>query len=153
MDLADECKQMGKLEHKPQEEQNNLFITEAFIHASLAYTDPSLPDGHIQERVYPMKVGDPEELLTEIVDLELQDIPKMTQRILAYYPNTYTFTKLLTEHLIMKRVDINRIEEAQGGKAQWPIAIIRATQIGAAVSEPLPGWVSKMAGRHKMYAY
>lgn len=115
----------------------------------MAYTDPSLPDGHIQERVYPMKVGDPEELLTEIVDLELQDIPKMTQRILAYYPNTYTFTKLLTEHLIMKRVDINRIEEAQGGKAQWPIAIIRATQIGAAVSEPLPGWVSKMAERLK----
>ncbi|KAG0761729.1 hypothetical protein G6F57_007617 [Rhizopus arrhizus] len=133
MDLADECKQM-----------------EAFIHASLAYTDPSLPDGHIQERVYPMKVGDPEELLTEIVDLELQDIPKMTQRILAYYPNTYTFTKLLTEHLIMKRVDINRIEEAQGGKAQWPIAIIRATQIGAAVSEPLPGWVDGVTGANGM---
>lgn len=109
---------------------------------SLAYTDPNLPNGHIQERVYPMQVGDPEELLTEIVDLELQDIPKMTQRILAYYPNTYTFTKSLTEHLIMKRVDLNRIEEAQGGKAQWPVAIIRATQVGAGAFEPLPGWVS-----------
>lgn len=108
---------------------------------SLAYTDPNLPNGHIQERVYPMQVGDPEELLTEIVDLELQDIPKMTQRILAYYPNTYTFTKSLTEHLIMKRVDLNRIEEAQGGKAQWPVAIVRATQVGAGAFEPLPGWV------------
>lgn len=90
-----------------------------------------------------MKVGDPEELLREIVNLELGEIPKMTQRILNYYPNTYTFTKSLTEHLIMKRVDINRVEEAQGGKAQWPIAIVRATQVGAAMNEPLPGWVSQ----------
>ncbi|KAG1468148.1 hypothetical protein G6F56_004006 [Rhizopus delemar] len=133
MDLADECKHM-----------------EAFIHASLAYTDPSLPNGHIQERVYPMKVGDPEELLREIVNLELGEIPKMTQRILNYYPNTYTFTKSLTEHLIMKRVDINRVEEAQGGKAQWPIAIVRATQVGAAMNEPLPGWVDGVTGANGM---
>lgn len=111
------------------------------MYCSLAYTDPNLPNGHIQERVYPMKVGDPEDLFEEIVNLELQDIPKMTQRVLQQYPNTYTFTKALTEHLIMKRVDINRVEEAQGGKAQWPIAIIRATQVGAAAFEPLPGWV------------
>lgn len=99
-----------------------------------------------------MQVGDPEELLTEIVDLELQDIPKMTQRILAHYPNTYTFTKSLTEHLIMKRVDLNRIEEAQGGKAQWPVAIVRATQVGAGAFEPLPGWVrpSLTIYRHAM---
>ncbi|KAG1141507.1 hypothetical protein G6F38_008375 [Rhizopus arrhizus] len=129
MDLADECQQM-----------------EAFIHTSLAYTDPSIPHGHLQERVYPMKLGDPEELLTEIVDLELKEIPKMTQRILAYYPNTYTFTKALTEHLIMKRVDINRVEEAQGGKKQWPVAIVRATQVGPAVFEPLPGWVDGVTG-------
>ncbi|KAI7899488.1 male sterility protein-domain-containing protein [Cokeromyces recurvatus] len=129
MDLADECKHM-----------------EAFVHMSLAYTDPNLPDGHIQERVYPMQVGDPEELLREIVDLELQDIPKMTQRILAHYPNTYTFTKSLTEHLILKRVDLNRIEEAQGGKKQWPIAIIRTTQVGAGAFEPLPGWVDGVTG-------
>ncbi|KAI8975018.1 male sterility protein-domain-containing protein [Pilobolus umbonatus] len=129
MDLADDCEHM-----------------EAFIHLSLAYTDPNLPNGHIQERVYQMQVGDPEELLTEIVDLELQDIPKMTQRILAHYPNTYTFTKSLTEHLIMKRVDLNRLEEAQGGKTQWPVAIVRATQVGAGVFEPLPGWVDGVTG-------
>ncbi|RCI06659.1 cyclin-dependent kinase inhibitor far1 [Rhizopus stolonifer] len=129
MDLADECKHM-----------------EAFVHMSLAYTDSSLPEGHVQERVYPMLVGDPEELLTEIVDLELQDIPKMTQRILAHYPHTYAFTKSLTEHLIMKRVDLNRIEEAQGGKAQWPVAIVRATQVGAGAYEPLPGWVDGVTG-------
>lgn len=131
---------------------------------SLAYLNSSLPDGHIQERVYPMELGDPEELLKEIVALELQgkrimnllqnvcppcspyshsvDIPKMTQRILQHYPNTYTFTKSLTEHLILKRVDYNRVEEIQGGKAQWPISIIRATAVGASASEPHPGWVS-----------
>ncbi|KAI8977495.1 male sterility protein-domain-containing protein [Mycotypha africana] len=129
MDLADECKRM-----------------ESFIHLSPAYLDSHLPDGHIQERVYPMPLGDPEELLSQIIDLELQDIPKMTERILAHYPNTYTFTKSLTEHLILKRVDLNRIEEVQGGKVQWPIAIVRATQVGAGAFEPLPGWLDGITG-------
>ncbi|CAO3629118.1 unnamed protein product [Cunninghamella blakesleeana] len=133
MDLADECVKM-----------------ESFVHVSLAYINPNLPDGHIQERVYPMELGDPEELLKEIVGLELQDIPKMTQRILQFYPNTYTFTKSLTEYLILKRVDYNRVEEIQGGKAQWPVSIVRATQVGAGAIEPLPGWVDGVTGMNGM---
>lgn len=66
----------------------------------------------------------------------------MTQRVTMHYPNTYTFTKALTEHLILKRVDFNRMEEEQGGKKQWPIAIVRASLIGGSVKEPLVGWVS-----------
>ncbi|ORZ23507.1 male sterility protein-domain-containing protein [Absidia repens] len=133
MDLADECVKM-----------------ESFVHVSLAYLNANQPDGHIQERLYPMELGDPEDLLKEIVALELQDIPKMTQRILQQYPNTYTFTKSLTEHLILKRVDYNRVEEIQGGKAQWPISIVRATHVGAAAVEPLPGWVDGVTGMNGM---
>ncbi|KAI9310265.1 male sterility protein-domain-containing protein [Dichotomocladium elegans] len=129
LDLAEECEHM-----------------EVFVHMSLCYFNPNMPDGYIQERVYPMEIGDPEDLLKEIVGLELQEIPKMTQRILAAFPNTYTFTKFLTEHLILKRVDYNRVEEAQGGKKQWPISIIRATQVGAGAYEPLPGWVDGITG-------
>ncbi|KAI8381317.1 male sterility protein-domain-containing protein [Radiomyces spectabilis] len=129
MDLADECRNL-----------------DVFVHMSTAYFNANLPDGYVQERVYPMELGDPEELLKEIVALELQDIPKMTQRVLAYYPNTYTFTKSLTEHLILKRVDYNRLEEAQGGKNQWPVAIVRATQVGAGCFEPLPGWMDGISG-------
>ncbi|KAF7727364.1 cyclin-dependent kinase inhibitor far1 [Apophysomyces ossiformis] len=125
MDLADEC------EHMP-------------------YLNANMPDGRIQERVYPMELGDPEILLTEIVGLELQDIPKMTQRILMHYPNTHTFTKSLTEHLILKRVDYNRVEEVQGGKKQWPVAIVRATQVGAAAHEPFPGWIDGVTGANGM---
>ncbi|KAG0168873.1 cyclin-dependent kinase inhibitor far1 [Apophysomyces sp. BC1034] len=133
MDLADECEHM-----------------ETFVHMSLAYLNANLPDGHVQERVYPMELGDPEILLTEIVGLELQDIPKMTQRILMHYPNTYTFTKSLTEHLILKRVDYNRVEEVQGGKTQWPVAIVRATQVGAGAYEPAPGWIDGVTGANGM---
>ncbi|KAI8333643.1 male sterility protein-domain-containing protein [Chlamydoabsidia padenii] len=133
MDLADECNKM-----------------ESFVHMSLAYLNSNLPDGQVQERVYPMELGDPEELLKEIVALELNDIPKMTQRILQHYPNTYTFTKSLTEHLILKRVDYNRVEEIQGGKSQWPISIIRATAVGAGASEPHPGWVDGITGMNGM---
>lgn len=42
------------------------------MHMSLSYFNANIPDGHIQERVYPMELGDPEELLKEIVGLELQ---------------------------------------------------------------------------------
>ncbi|CAO3597775.1 unnamed protein product [Absidia cylindrospora] len=133
MDLADECIHM-----------------EAFVHVSPAYLNMNLPDGRIQERVYPMELGDPEDLLKEIVALELQDIPKMTQRILQHYPNTYTFTKSLTEHLILKRVDYNRVEEIQGGKTQWPISIVRAPHVGAGALEPLPGWVDGVTGMNGM---
>ncbi|KAI9498954.1 male sterility protein-domain-containing protein [Zychaea mexicana] len=129
MDLADECENML-----------------SFVHMSVSYFNANLPDGYVQERVYPMEIGDPEDLLKEIVGLELQDIPKMTQRVMASYPNTYTFTKFLTEHLILKRVDYNRVEEAQGGKKQWPVSIVRATQVGAGAFEPLPGWVDGVTG-------
>ncbi|ORZ25509.1 male sterility protein-domain-containing protein [Absidia repens] len=142
MDLADECVHMGHIHF--------FFLVEAFVHVSPAYLNMNLPDGRIQERVYPMELGDPEDLLKEIVALELQDIPKMTQRILQHYPNTYTFTKSLTEHLILKRVDYNRVEEIQGGKTQWPISIVRAPHVGAGALEPLPGWVDGVTGMNGM---
>ncbi|KAI8073259.1 male sterility protein-domain-containing protein [Gongronella butleri] len=133
MDLADECVAM-----------------ESFVHLSLAYVNPHLQDATVQERVYPMELGDPEELLKEIVGLELQDIAKMTQRILQFYPNVYTFTKSLAEYLVLKRVDYNRIEEIQGGKTQWPVSIVRATHLGAGMCEPLPGWVDGVSGMNSM---
>lgn len=129
MDLADDCDQM-----------------QAFVHVSSAYVNSNLPDGEVQELVYPAELEDPETLLKEIVSLELMDIPKMTQRILANYPNTHLFTKALTEQLILKRADINRADEAQGGKSQWPIAIVRPTQLAASVKEPLAGWTDGLTG-------
>lgn len=129
MDLADECEKML-----------------AFIHVSSAYVNSNLPDGEVRELVYPAELGDPETLLKEIVSLELLDISKMSQRILSFYPNTHLFTKALTEQLLLKRADINRADEAQGGKRQWPIAIIRPTQLGASVSEPLSGWADGLTG-------
>ncbi|KAI9279207.1 male sterility protein-domain-containing protein [Umbelopsis sp. AD052] len=129
MDLADDCEKM-----------------QAFVHVSSAYVNSNLPDGEVQELVYPAELDDPETLLKEIVSLELMDIPKMTQRILENYPNTHLFTKALTEQLILKRADINRADEAQGGKSQWPIAIVRPTQLGAGTTEPLAGWADGLTG-------
>lgn len=43
----------------------------SFVHMSVGYTNEAMPDGFVQERVYPLNLGDPEELLTEIVGLEL----------------------------------------------------------------------------------
>ncbi|KAG2172784.1 hypothetical protein INT43_000131, partial [Umbelopsis isabellina] len=134
IDLVDECEKM-----------------QAFIHISSAYVNSNLPDGEVQEFVYPTELEDPEMLLKEIVSLELQDIPKMTQRILAIYPNTHLFTKALTEQLILKRAEMNRVDEAQGGKTQWPIAIIRPTQLGASVNEPLAGWADGLTGANATF--
>lgn len=38
------------------------------------YLNANIPDGQVQERVYPMAVGEPEELLKEIVALELEGL-------------------------------------------------------------------------------
>lgn len=72
-----------------------------------------MPDGYIQERVYPMELGDPEELLKEIVGLELQgkvvsgrDNPSLvTNNVNIRYPkNDPTHHASISQHLHLHQV-------------------------------------------------
>ncbi|KAI9010320.1 male sterility protein-domain-containing protein [Phycomyces nitens] len=124
MDLADECPAMS-----------------AFIHMSNTHLYQDLPPGNIYEQVYDLGLGDPEQVLKKLVTMDEQESNVLLKKILQQYPTTHMFTKALTEHLILCRAELNREEEKQGGKKQWPIAIIRSSWLGPSAFEPFPGWL------------
>lgn len=55
-----------------------------------------------------------------------------TEQLIAPYPNTYTFTKALGEHILLAE------------KGDVPLAIVRPSIVGCAYQYPLPGWVDSM---------
>lgn len=57
---------------------------------------------------------------------------EQTPKIIHPYPNTYTFTKALGEHLLLQE------------KGDVPLAIVRPSIVGCAYGYPLPGWVDSM---------
>ena len=53
--------------------------------------------------------------------------------IIGTYPNTYTFTKNISERMLQNR------------RGDLPMVIIRPSIVGAAYQEPMPGWVDNLA--------
>ncbi|KAJ7766498.1 male sterility protein-domain-containing protein [Mycena maculata] len=89
-----------------------------FVHVSTAYANTFLPDGVVEEKIYP--VGDPERHLSDIVDtgsITQKDVPEFT------WP--YGFAKHLTECLLSRN-------------PRLPLLIVRPTTIASAISEPYP---------------
>lgn len=56
-----------------------------------------------------------------------------------HFPNTYTYTKCLTEHLLVKNRD------------KVPLVIMRPTIIGAAWKEPVEGWIDSSLAAAALY--
>ena len=54
--------------------------------------------------------------------------------IIGERPNTYSFTKAITEQMIKE------------DRGDLPISIVRPSIVVGAVSEPLPGWVDNING-------
>ena len=50
------------------------------------------------------------------------------------FPNTYTFTKRMTEHLLI-----------ENNKKQIPLLVMRPSIISAALEEPVPGWTDSIS--------
>lgn len=87
----------------------------------------------MMEHVYDWKL-DPEELLrcNEWMDEKMLDL--ITPELLGPHPNTYTFTKRLSEILIRSE------------SANLPVCIVRPSIVTPAYQEPLPGWVDNLNG-------
>jgi hypothetical protein len=62
------------------------------------------------------------------------DLEHHEKNILGNFPNTYTFTKRMAEHLLY----------ASNSK-QIPMVILRPSIIGASLEEPVPGWTDSIA--------
>jgi hypothetical protein len=67
-----------------------------------------------------------------ILQMDPNELEKRTPSIIGNYPNTYTFSKAITERILDKR------------KGKIPITVVRPTIIGASYEEPYAGWIDSI---------
>ena len=103
----------------------------SIIHVSTAYSNANRHE--IKETIYTTKLK-PSTVIDMCDSLNDETLKVLEKKILENHPNTYTFTKNLTEQLIMTKAK------------DLPIAIVRPSIIGAAQEEPFPGWVDNFTG-------
>ncbi|KAF9577922.1 cyclin-dependent kinase inhibitor far1 [Lunasporangiospora selenospora] len=76
----------------------------ALIHVSTCYVNAPLRDQRVLECIYPLPFGDPEHVFANLSKMSEDELLSYERDIvLKTYPNTYTFTKALTEHLMQER--------------------------------------------------
>eukprot|EP00331_Platyophrya_macrostoma_P000161 CAMPEP_0176407508 /NCGR_PEP_ID=MMETSP0127-20121128/1448_1 /TAXON_ID=938130 /ORGANISM="Platyophrya macrostoma, Strain WH" /LENGTH=519 /DNA_ID=CAMNT_0017786717 /DNA_START=155 /DNA_END=1714 /DNA_ORIENTATION=- len=108
---------------------------EAMVHTSTCYVNWARKgrDVPVKEELYPLSF-DPEAMCKHILSLHESSIASETERLLTMYnfPNTYTFTKSMAEHLIRKN------------KGKLPVTIVRPAIIGCSYRDPCPGWIDAL---------
>lgn len=102
-----------------------------FVHISTAYCH--LQEKILRERTYPPP-ADPHQVIKCVEWMDDDVVEAMTDKILGQLPNTYAFTKALSENLV---------EEAM---LHIPAVIIRPSVIIPIWKEPLPGWTDNING-------
>lgn len=105
----------------------------SFIHCSTAYVNCNRR-GMIDETLPPLSF-DPEEMVRMIMSKHKSQIDTLTNTLLTKYkyPNTYTFTKAISEHILSLR------------RGNIPLFFVRPTIVGATLKDPFPGWVDSVA--------
>jgi alcohol-forming fatty acyl-CoA reductase len=108
---------------------------ESMVHTSTCYVNWAR-DGRenpVKEQLYTLPF-DPEAMCKHILSLHPSQIQQETKELLSKYnfPNTYTFTKSMGEHLVRKN------------KGRLPITIVRPSIIGCSYRDPCPGWVDAL---------
>lgn len=106
---------------------------EGMVHVSTCYVNYNLKEKNVEERLYPLPF-DPELMCKTILALHVNELDKFTTQVLKKYdyPNSYTFTKSMGEHLISLYRD------------KCPVAIVRPSIVGCSCKEPFPGWVDAL---------
>ncbi|XP_037036416.1 putative fatty acyl-CoA reductase CG5065 [Bradysia coprophila] len=104
---------------------------DALVHVSTAFCNCDRSE--IQEIVYPPPY-DPADIINLVRWLPEDILEKMTPLLIGKRPNTYTFTKALTEQMILKEA------------GSLPVAIVRPSIVVACYKEPTPGWLDCFSG-------
>ncbi|XP_063924651.1 fatty acyl-CoA reductase wat-like [Zophobas morio] len=102
-----------------------------FVFVSTAFSN--CVHSHITEQFYepPMK---PEKLLDLVNILDDDTLQAITPQLLNTWPNTYVYTKSVSENLI-KTIG-----------ADLPITIVRPAIVISTIAEPIPGWIDNFYG-------
>ncbi|XP_019874561.2 putative fatty acyl-CoA reductase CG5065 isoform X4 [Aethina tumida] len=103
----------------------------AFAHLSTAYCH--LHERILYEKCYPPP-ADPEKVIRTCEWMSEEAIDIITPQILGSFPNSYAFTKALSEGLINQEMD------------NLPIILLRPSIVIPVWKEPLPGWTDNING-------
>ncbi|KAM7359604.1 putative fatty acyl-CoA reductase CG5065 isoform 1-T2 [Cochliomyia hominivorax] len=102
-----------------------------FVHVSTSYCQCN--ESVLEERAYAAPQN-PYEIIEMIKTMDDKALAEITPQLLNGLPNTYAYSKALTEDLI-SRYEI-----------KLPIIITRPSIVTAALKEPLPGWIEGVNG-------
>ncbi|XP_071054447.1 putative fatty acyl-CoA reductase CG5065 [Onthophagus taurus] len=102
-----------------------------YIHVSTSYCHVN--EEILEEKMYPAP-HNPRKMLDLVQWMNENTLNKITPDIINGYPNTYAYTKSLTEELVGEYSSFMKI------------AILRPSIVTASLSEPFPGWVDNLNG-------
>jgi len=114
-----------------------------FTHVSTAYVSANQPRGRYKETMHLMHddMNDVQRIVADFGRMspaQLRDVgPSVLKR--NNYPNTYTYTKCLTEHLLASV------------HGSIPLVILRPSIIGASYLEPIEGWTDQPIAAAALY--
>lgn len=106
----------------------------AFVHVSSAYAHC------IRSKIHEEFYNDEEVEAADIIDLcrkgdpEELNRPDVTRKLIGKHPNTYTYTKAVTELMLQRQA------------SHLPVVIFRPSIVVAAWKSPTPGWVDNFNG-------
>ncbi|XP_060532881.1 putative fatty acyl-CoA reductase CG5065 [Cylas formicarius] len=103
----------------------------AFVHVSTSYCHCDETD--LEEKLYPAP-HNPRHILEMAKWMDNELLKMLTPKLIRNYPNTYAFTKCLTEQLVSEY------------SIKLPIAVTRPSIVIASWKEPFPGWVDNLNG-------
>eukprot|EP01123_Difflugia_compressa_P013503 TRINITY_DN6299_c0_g1_i1.p1 TRINITY_DN6299_c0_g1~~TRINITY_DN6299_c0_g1_i1.p1 ORF type:complete len:487 (+),score=62.86 TRINITY_DN6299_c0_g1_i1:66-1526(+) len=105
----------------------------SMVYVSTCYTNATRHGGEIREKVYPINF-DPYAVIQDVIAMTPEEADKATPHIIGSHPNTYTFSKMLAEHIVLEE------------KENIPLSIVRPSIIGGAYRYPLEGWIDSYIG-------
>lgn len=103
----------------------------SLVHVSTFYTNSHI--SHVEEKVLPMN-RDCEKMAELISWIPDSLCDTIGPQIMENRPNTYIFTKAMSENLVQKY------------QGRLPIAIVRPSIVIPSVRDPIPGWVDNVNG-------
>ncbi|XP_034479219.1 putative fatty acyl-CoA reductase CG5065 [Drosophila innubila] len=110
---------------------HRMMSLDALIHVSTAYCNCDRTD--VSEVIYAPPYN-PDDIISLINWLPEDILDQLTPRLIGKRPNTYTFTKALAEHMLLKEA------------GNLPVAIVRPSIVTASLNEPFAGWVDNFNG-------